>query len=332
VGVEPEGAMTPARNFRGQVEAKPIRNAGELRRLSKYERCVIEKLDEDLDELGFPGQLEELLSDRNRDDPGYLLSIIKGDVWHHYGNVGDEESRPVYEEAERLIREAMHRLPECVEHEDCREHFEMSKDCAAEARRMRSVAKPNRARVRVFDAEDEARKMRETFVAKPVKERVKLGFHWPAEMQHVGDSLAVAYSSDKWKNEGDTELYKHLAESRNRVLCVPGFLRDADRPERELGTIGPIVSFSSTMMPRDIAILALFEEADIQLHTAGTDDRPAFRNKKDGVIKVTVAHGMLGGGKMKDGRVFLVVYTNKDGPLMLVFGDELNVEADGLTG
>lgn len=191
-------------------------------------------------------------------------------------------------------------------------------------------ATPNR--VRVFDAEDDACRMRETFTAKAVKERVKFDFHWPTQMQHVGDSLAVAYSSDKWKDEGDIELYKHLAESRNVILCVPGFLRDGDRPDDEVETIGPMISFAQTPMPRDIAILALFEEADLQLHVDGTDDAPSLGAKDDGVVKVTVAHGHLGGGKMQDGRVFLVVFTERDGILMLILGDELDVLEDGIVG
>jgi hypothetical protein len=287
-----------------QMEAQPNTS---LRPLSDRERQRLEKLDDDLSDIGFPNQVDDLLVRGDVEEPLDYLVRTKQDVWNfHYRHVGDEESRHLYVEAEKLIEAALRDL------------------------RGSRAAKPNR--VRVFDAEDDARKMRETFTAKPVREKVKFRFRWPAEMQHVGDSLAVAYSSDKWKDDDDLELYKHLAESRNVVLCVPGFLRDGDSPTQVIETIGPTVSFADTPMPRDIAILALFEEANLQLHVDGTDDAPELGRKDDGVIKVSVAHGHLGGGKMHDGRVFLVVYTERDGVLMLILGDELDVLADGIVG
>lgn len=194
------------------------------------------------------------------------------------------------------------------------------------------------SRVRVYEAEHIAREIRETFTAKKVQRKIKFPFNWPTEMQHVGDSLAVAYSSDKWKDDGSYELYKHLAESRNRALCKEGFLRSMDNPSNPVPTIGPVVSFTDVPMPRDFAVLALFEEVDLELHTKGTDDNPQFG--RGGVVKVTVAHGMLGGSKIVwsaidpdlDDQPFLVIYTEKDGPLMVIVGDELDIEADGIVG
>lgn len=199
------------------------------------------------------------------------------------------------------------------------------------------------SRVRVYDAADMAREMTETFKKRGVEEERKFPWKWPQRMQFVGESLAVAYSSDKWEKEKRNErkwtLWKHIAESRNRALCKDGFLRDFDDPSRAYPTIGPDVDFAHTPMPSHFSILALFEEANIQLHTGGTDEEPELI-EDEGIVKVTVKHGFLGGSKIlwseteeggKD-QPFIFVYTVKDGPLMLIIGDELDIEADGIVG
>lgn len=196
---------------------------------------------------------------------------------------------------------------------------------------------PNRRRV--YDAEDVARDMRETFTKKKVREKIQFPFDWPKKMQHVGDSLAVAYQSDKWKDEGDFELYKHLAESKNRVFMVSGFLRDYHNPKKAWPTIGPMIDMTEIPLPKDFAELALFEEADLKLHVKGTESRPRFGRGDDGIVKVTLAHGMLGGGKIMWSEVngdedqpFLFVYDEREGVKLFITGDELDVEADGIVG
>ena len=201
-------------------------------------------------------------------------------------------------------------------------------------------AKPNRRRV--YDAEDMAANIRETFQATPSKWRYDYDFNWPDELQFVGESLAVAYSSDKWQEKkGDNILYKHLAESRNRALCLPGLIRDYDRPTKPWPVVGPMVLLRDVPMPRHFAILGLFEEADLRLHTGGSQSQPKFAKGKDtGVVKLTVRHGMLGAskflwsrrkGRRKD-QPFLVVFTEEDGVLMVIVGDKLDVEKEGIVG
>lgn len=204
-------------------------------------------------------------------------------------------------------------------------------------------------RVRTYDAADMAAKMRETFTDRPVAVEEDFDFDWPEELQHVGDSLGVAYSSDKWKpkrrnGKRDLELYKHVAESRNRILCCPDIVHwdkrwDSGTSEKQVRCIGPTVSFADgvTMMPDSFAILGLFKEANVVLHVAGSEDKPAFgKNDDDGVVTLTVKHGMLAGGKIKLGRgvlrPFIFVYTPEDGVLFIILGDELDVEKDGIVG
>jgi len=194
------------------------------------------------------------------------------------------------------------------------------------------------ARPRIIDDADVksmAENIRTTFTKKAIKAHEQMPFSWPATWRHVGDSLAIAYESDKWKKDGDYELYKHLAESRNRVMIAPSFrLVTQEKPHRPWSVIGSQVSFAHVAIPRYFAVLGFFEEADLRLHTAGTDDRPEFgRGKDDGVIQVRVRHAYVGGAKMpQDGRYFLFVYTASQGPLLFVMGTELGIEEDGIVG
>ena len=209
-------------------------------------------------------------------------------------------------------------------------------------------AKPNfvDTRPRVLDAREIARGYRETFADRPVEYEQKLPFSWPMLMQHVGDSLAVAYASDKWQKPGSgengkrfVELYKHIAESRNRAFTVPGLLHDFYKPGSSWPSIGPYVSMKGMPLPQHFAILGLFKEADLQLHTHGSDDIPEFGESDDeGIVKVTCGHAMLGASKIlwsEDGgkdEPFLFVYTERDGVLMFFVGEELDVEKDGIVG
>lgn len=197
----------------------------------------------------------------------------------------------------------------------------------------------------VYDAKDLARNMRRTFADRPIENEFRLEHSWPSVMQNVGDSLAVAYGSDKWKKPDadgrrQSELYKHIAESRNRALVRPGLLRSFWRPGVEWKVIGPQVSLGSLPMPSHFALLGLFEEIDLQLYTGGTDESPVFgESAEDGIVKVTVRHGMLGASAIRWSEVgrgrdqpFLFVYTERDGVLIIVVGEQLGIEKDGIVG
>jgi hypothetical protein len=189
---------------------------------------------------------------------------------------------------------------------------------------------PNR-RPRVVDAYDVAKKMRETFADRPVEQSIPFDFGWPTMMQNVGDSLAVAYASDKWtepdaRGRRDVELYKHLAESRNRALVRPGVMYDYYRPNQRWPVAGPQVSLSECPMPKHFAILGLFEEIDLEL--AGGE-----------VVHVSIKHAYLGGSKIRWSTLgkrpdepFIFVYTEDDGVMAMVIGEELDVEKDGIVG
>lgn len=197
----------------------------------------------------------------------------------------------------------------------------------------------------VYDAKELAQNMRRTFADRPVEQEFRLDHEWPRVLQNVGDSLAVAYGSDKWKKPDadgirQGELYKHIAESRNRALVRPGLLRSLWRPGVQWKVIGPPVDLTALPMPRHFALLGLFEEIDLQLYTGGTDYDPKFAEDPDeGIVKVSVRHGILGSSAIRWSQIgrgedqpFLFVYTEADGVLIMVVGEQLGIEKDGIVG
>jgi len=196
------------------------------------------------------------------------------------------------------------------------------------------------SRPRIYDAREIAKNYVRTFKDRDVEYEKRVKFTWPRYLQHVGDNLGQAYASDKWKNgslgKRDWELYKHIAESRNKFLCVPGFLADEDTRD-QIETIGPTFDTYEWPMPDAFADLALFTEANIQLHTIGTNSSPGFgRGTNDGIVSVAVRHGILGASKIlwskEDRRAkdqpFLFVYNDYDGVMFMVVGPD--VKKDGI--
>lgn len=189
-------------------------------------------------------------------------------------------------------------------------------------------------RVRMYDAKDAAKELRERFTAKPATKRRVHKWDWPSRLQWIGESHAVAYESDKWKEDGEFELYKHLAESKNNVYAVPKFLKDESG--KPWPTIGPMVTLPA-YMPDHFAELALFTEADVQLFTSGTDTRPRLDRGDDGFVAIEVSGGILGAGHYRmsasgESTPFLFVFTNGSGPELFITGDKLDIEADGIVG
>lgn len=225
-------------------------------------------------------------------------------------------------------------------------------------------------RVRVYDAADIAADMRSTFADRPVEYTHRLQFDWPDELQHVGQSEAVAYGSDKWKHKRGgkraTELYKHLSESDNWAYLVPGSLTD-EQTGGPLDTIGPIISLSDMPMPKHFAVLGWCEELHLRLFTGGTDARPRLGRGDEGYMLVRYPRGMVGAGQILWNEVdpyrtelerydrvvkrflerggdpdevqpapdfnqtFLFIYT-RAGVMALILGDELGIERDGIVG
>lgn len=212
------------------------------------------------------------------------------------------------------------------------------------------AVRPNR--VRVFEADEIAREITTTFKDRDVEYVREFSFSWPDIVQEIGESVGVAYDSDKWKpkdakGKRESEIYKHIAESRNRIYAEPGLLRLEDERGKALRIPGPKLSLveasarGDIVMPTSFSELGRFMECNVILHLGGTNENPKRDTVGDnGVVSLAVRHGMLGASKMKrktaEGRMelqpFLFVYHPEDGVYFLITGDDLDIEKDGIVG
>jgi hypothetical protein len=195
------------------------------------------------------------------------------------------------------------------------------------------------ARRKLYDAKELASNISRTFKDRSVEYERAYGFSWPARFKNIGESLAVCYESDKWKPKGaggrrPTEVYKHIAESRNWVYAVPGVIYDYRNKDRRWPVVGPMVVFDDATMPEHIAVLGKCECVQLKTY-AGTDDEPTLGEGDEGVVEVLVPGAILGASEMiRNGnpRPFLVVYHPTGGVVMLILGERLGIGTDGIFG
>lgn len=179
---------------------------------------------------------------------------------------------------------------------------------------------PNRSLPRrmVRNADDirVAKKHRETFMDREAKRQRRVPWEWPKSMQWIGSNEAVMYASDKWHKAGDYEEYKHVSEGEQYLLAAPGFVRDY-----RSGKAIPL-DHETFRMPSDMpkAFADLAEIFGIQMKTL--DER---------YLQIDIKRAKLGGATHPDLGTFLFVYTGA-GVHLLICGDKLNIEKDGITG
>lgn len=181
---------------------------------------------------------------------------------------------------------------------------------------------------RVVNTEHEAIEMFETFHAKASKRKIKYNFNWPSKFQEAGRAVAQLYRSNKWKMDPkEFEDYKHIAEAPQFCYIVPGFLRDASG-KKPLPVYGDIVDLDDDM-PEHFTILAPLIGVQVRLY----DENGKLPRGDAGLYEVALPHGMLGGARFPDSdEAFLLVYTKEGGVHMIITGNELDVEKDGITG
>jgi hypothetical protein len=181
-----------------------------------------------------------------------------------------------------------------------------------------------------FDVE-QAAKLRETFTNKPAEKRTEFPWAWPTKVREIGVGLAVMYRSDKWKKKGDYEDYKHICESKTpwTLYATPKF--ELDRVE----FLGPEERVPAGRMPGAIAILALFLGIQCRLYRRGARSGIYLPEGDEGLFEVKISQAKIAAGRTEAGDLFLMVYKDKkgdSGPLLFLFGEELDVEKDGIVG
>lgn len=177
----------------------------------------------------------------------------------------------------------------------------------------------------IADTEQQARKMRETFMARPAKSSHTFNWGWPPSMRHVGKCLAVMYTSDKWKDKGEFEDYKHIAEAPQDLLLVDGF--GFKNGKASIGLHGDPVELIEPM-PSHIAMLAPLLGLQAQLF----DKSKRLGKGGDRLLELDIARATLGGARHpKTDEPFLLIY-QAGGLIAIITGKELDVEKDGIVG
>lgn len=167
---------------------------------------------------------------------------------------------------------------------------------------------------RVVDTYEDARQMRETFHASPVRRTEAFGFSWPSQVTEIGIARAEIYHSDKWKTVDD---YKHVAEAPQYVFLCPGTVIE-DEDGQRVKFEGERVDVEGPM-PKHFAILAKCLGFMMTLH-----------NGEHLEIRIPRAH--WGGARHPEtGEAFLFLYSDA-GVHFIVTGDELDVTEDGIVG
>lgn len=128
----------------------------------------------------------------------------------------------------------------------------------------------------------------------------------PVQVEKVGELLSIAYLTDKWKEDGDDEAYKHVIEEGGQTLYEPrGSHSWAEKcnfpikPPREVTMLGRCLGF----------------------YVKRADDGQVYEANPGGCYLFCSPSGNA-----------LYVYSPRDGFIALACGGNLNVEKDGIEG
>ena len=141
-----------------------------------------------------------------------------------------------------------------------------------------------------------AKRLRETFVDRPMKKVTDLQWSWPKAMDEVGVCTAVMYSSDKWTKGGQFTDYKHIHESRaetHKLLISRDF---------DLGIETFTEKYALDRMPGAVAVLAKILGLQYRLF-----DKDGKLGTED--FQVNIVRAMLGAAVHPNGETVLLVYT-----------------------
>jgi hypothetical protein len=182
---------------------------------------------------------------------------------------------------------------------------------------------------RRIDQDDGAAAIRETFMDRPAEWKDTFDWSWPKSVKKVGECLAVMYRSDKWKRKGSFEDYKHRAEAP-QTLYFTSLCNIAGEDGKPLGAAGKSESITSRL-PSTVATLAHFMGIQCRFYKKRGSSL-YLPNSDDDFFEFHIPHAKLAAGKTLDGETFLVVFKDREGPYCFVFGDDLDVEKDGIVG
>jgi len=166
------------------------------------------------------------------------------------------------------------------------------------------------SKVAVVNTEDAAARMRETFHDSKARKRVALPFTWPKRLTFIGQGEGAIYWSDKWKT---TDTYKHKREGKRWDVYVADTLEIEGeyRKGQEFIVAG--------VMPKHVAYIGKFVGAQFKT-LAG---KPVH-------LELSKAH-WAAAEIPSTGETVLLAY-DTEGLQILVTGDEIAIEKDGIVG
>lgn len=198
--------------------------------------------------------------------------------------------------------------------------------------------------VSVEDAFDQARRVREEFYGKAMREHYETDLTWPRFVKYVGITNAEQYLSDKKLADWKLKLFKHVAEDEQYLFIndrITTLLNDRGEPVqfREIpsrrmqgpggGSI-PNVFYCQTYeiggpMPRHFAELA--EDKGIQWVTA---DGQYWELRLPGCKLCAAPLNFDGQRARRSGAQVLLFSHSNEGIHYIVTGRKLNVTPDGI--
>lgn len=134
------------------------------------------------------------------------------------------------------------------------------------------------------------------------------------------------YSSDKWRKPKSFVDYKHVSEGPQSLYTIPGFIHDEHGPMR---VPGETIRLGGEL-PDSIALLAPILGIQARLHQRRGSSY-YLPNGDAGLYELFIPRAKLGAID-GEGYTVLVVYTESEGILCVISGDELAVEKDGIVG
>jgi hypothetical protein len=173
-------------------------------------------------------------------------------------------------------------------------------------------------RVRVVDTLDLARRDREVFHDSRNPKQVRLvGVQWPRRLVEIGEGWGILYRSDKWNT---VDNYKHLHESDWRMFVSPTFKLSFDDGQdlRQNPDLAPVYDVEGEM-PRHVAYLGKCMGAQGILN----DGRMVH-------IEIPGAHWAAARVPGDEGHAVIFAYS--DAIHLVIVGEQLGIERDGIVG
>jgi len=178
----------------------------------------------------------------------------------------------------------------------------------------------------VQQALEDAEKIFQTFYKRCHKTRKTLNFTWPEILIEAGSAEAQLYRSNKWESDlKKFNDYKHRAEAPQNLMVVPGVKLEDEN--------GNLIKFYGTkrkqkLFPSKIAVLGNLLGLQVNLNNS-----KGIREGDKRLYEFRIQGAKLAAAIDPETRqTLLIIYTEKSGICFIIYGDELEIEPEGIVG